>query len=70
MMSSASHTKHEVPVYGGGKLVIPEFSDIELEYATGANLDGLNLIALIGRDILQATVLVYNGTDGSISLSI
>lgn len=36
----------------------------------GANLDGQNLIALIGRDVLQAAVLVYNGTDGAVSLSI
>ena len=69
MMHTASHAQHEVPVYSG-KLSIPSFGDVELEYAMGANLDGQNLIALIGRDVLQAAVLVYNGTDGTVSLSI
>ena len=69
MMTSASHATHEVPLYGG-KLVISGFSAIDLEFAMGANLDGLNLIVLIWRDLLQAVVLVYNSTDGSISLSI
>lgn len=69
MMASASHAEHEVPVYAA-KLVIPQFSAIDVPYAMGANLDGLNLIALVGRDLLQAAVLVYNGTDGSIALSI
>ena len=68
-MTSASHATHEVPLYGG-KLVISGFSAIDLEFAMGANLDGLNLIVLIWRDLLQAAVLVYNSTDGSISLSI
>ena len=53
-----------------GKLVIPQFIDINLEYALGANLGGESLIALIGRDLLQSAVLVYNGTDGTVSLSI
>lgn len=69
IMRSASHTEHEVPVFAG-KLVIPQFIDINLEYALGANLGGQNLIALIGRDLLQSAVLVYNGTDGTVSLSI
>ena len=68
-MTSASHAKHEVPVFAG-KLVIPEFTNINTEYALGATLDGQNLIALIGRDLLQAAVLVYNGTEGTVSLSI
>ena len=69
MMNSASHAKHEVPVYSG-KLVVPEFIDINMECAMGASLDGQNLIALIGRDLLQAAVLVYNGMDGTASLSL
>ena len=69
MMNSASHAKHEVPVYSG-KLVIPEFYGIDMEYAMGASLDGQNLIALIGRDLLQTAVLVYNGADGTVSLSL
>ena len=68
MMASASHAEQDVPVFAG-KLVIPEFN-IDTEYALGANLDGQHLIALIGRDLLQSAVLVYNGTDGTVSLSI
>ena len=68
-MASASHPEHEVPVYSA-KLVIPQFSDIDVAYAMGANLGGMGLTALIGRDLLQRAVLVYNGTDGSIALSI
>ena len=68
MMASASHPQQDVPVFAG-KIVIPRF-DIDTEYALGANLDGQNLIALIGRDLLQSAVLVYNGTDGTVSLSI
>ncbi len=48
-----------------------------LEIAIGSNeMQGLDLekrlgiIALIGRDLLSAGVLVYNGTDSSFSLSI
>ena len=69
MMASASHAEQDVPVFAG-RLVIPEFTNIDTEYALGANLDGQNLIALIGRDLLQSAVLVYNGTDGTVSLSI
>lgn len=68
MMTSASHAEHDVPVFAA-RLVIPEFN-IDTDYALGANLDGQNLIALIGRDVLQSAVLVYNGTDGTVSLSI
>ena len=69
MMASASHAEQDVPVFAG-RLVIPEFTNIDTEYALGANLGGQNLIALIGRDLLQSAVLVYNGTDGTVSLSI
>lgn len=68
VMTSATHAQHDVPVFAA-KLVIPDFS-IDAEYALGANLDDQNLIALIGRDVLQEAVLVYNGTAGTVSLSI
>ena len=69
MMTSASHAEQDVPVFAG-RLVIPEFTNIDTDYALGVNLAGQNLIALIGRDLLQSTVLVYNGTHGTVSLSI
>lgn len=37
--------------------------------AIGANLKPQNLVALIGRDILQKCLLVYNGHTGSISIA-
>ena len=36
----------------------------------GTSHDGQNLIALIGRDLLQTAVLVYNGMEGTASLSL
>lgn len=50
--------------------MIPQFSAIDVPYALGANLDSQGLVALMGRDLLQVAVLVYNGTDGSIALSV
>ena len=35
----------------------------------GANLEPRGSIALIGRDELKQLVLIYNGTDGSFTLS-
>ena len=43
---------------------------ISVNRAFGANLAIQGLIALIGRDLLAQCVLVYNGLDGSFSLSI
>jgi hypothetical protein len=42
----------------------------EFSRVTGSNLTGTGLIALIGRDVLSRTVLVYNGTMGVFSLAI
>jgi hypothetical protein len=42
----------------------------EFSRVTGSNLTGTGLIALIGRDVLSKTVLVYNGTMGVFSLAI
>lgn len=68
-MSSASHEMHPCNFYPvqitlGGKLVL------QAPRAMGANLGSKNLVALIGRDILQHCVLIYNGAAGSISLSL
>ena len=38
--------------------------------AFGAKLAPQGLIALIGRDVLMNCVLVYNGIDGSFSISL
>ena len=67
-MTSASHSDVEVPLFVG-KLVLPNIT-INVEGAMGARLEEQGLIALIGRDLLQNAVLIYNGVDGSVTLSI
>ncbi len=44
--------------------------NFDLSYIIGENLSAQKIIALIGRDILENCILVYNGPDGSFSLSI
>ena len=67
-MTSAPHSDVEVPLFVG-KLVLPNIT-INVEGAMGARLEEQGLIALIGRDLLQNAVLIYNGVDGSVTLSI
>ena len=67
-MTSASHADIEVPLFVG-KIVLPNIT-VNVEGAVGARLEEQGLIALIGRDVLQNAVLVYNGVDGSVTLSI
>ena len=75
-MSSASHTSSRVPVFAG-KIFVPGLGiGINIPEGMGANLSSINLnsdgealVALLGRDFLQNTVLVYNGPDGHFSLS-
>ena len=45
-------------------------SSVNTFRAYGVNLESQKLIALFGRDLLARCVLVYNGTDGSFSLSL
>lgn len=42
----------------------------EFSRVTGSNLTGTGLVALIGRDVLSRTILVYNGPLGVFSLAI
>ena len=42
----------------------------EFSRVTGSNLTGTGLIALIGRDVLSRTLMVYNGPLGLFSLAI
>ena len=70
LMSSASHTNETVPIYAGRLFIEGIGITIESKRAFGANLKDQGLIALIGRDMLASCLLVYNGPDGSYSLSI
>lgn len=68
-MASASHPQHEVPIFAG-KIVLDNIN-INVEAGMGVNLSGFpQLVALIGRDLLQNAVFIYNGPDGSVSLAL
>ncbi len=68
-MSSATHANQSVPVYAG-KLTMQNMN-INIEGAMGANLSGFSdIIALIGRDLLEQGVFIYNGVDGSVTLAV
>ena len=69
-MASATDHAVEVPVFAG-QLLLAGGININVEQGMGATLSGIpGVIALIGRDLLRSAVLVYNGTDGSVSLSV
>ena len=70
--SSASHANVEMPEFEAEMFVGNRFA-IKLEKAMGANLSNINshqIIALIGRDLLQHATFNYNGLDGSITIAI
>lgn len=62
-VNSVTHGKQLSPVYSG-KLIVEKLS-IPIQKSAGGNLAPHGLIALIGRDVMQNGVLIYNGTDGS-----
>ena len=68
-MASASRAAHEVPVFAG-KLAIPDFGEVNVDYGMGANLQSLGLVALIGRDLLQSAALGLQRDGRFVSLSI
>ena len=70
LMTSATHENELVPIYAARLDIagIPE--NVEAKRAYGAILEPQGLTALVGRDLLASCILVYNGTDGSFSLSL
>ncbi|MCY3641024.1 MAG: retroviral-like aspartic protease family protein [Gammaproteobacteria bacterium] len=69
LMTSATQAEQEVPIFTG-KIMIPQFGEIHVEQGMGAVLENQGLVALIGRDLLENAVLVYNGSAGFFSISI
>ena len=69
-MTSVTHDNEVVPIYAGQLKVegISQYVDVSRAY--GVKLESQGLIALIGRDMLASCMLIYNGTDGSFSLSL
>ena len=68
-MTSATHANETVPLFAG-TIQIVGLADINCRPAYGANLAPQNLLALIGRDILNMGVLIANGPEGTISFAI
>ena len=69
-IASASHSSTEQNVYPISVEVVGLPIAINAPRAIGAPLNSQGLLVLIGRDLLQHCVLVYNGITGSFSLSI
>ena len=69
-VASASHPSTEQNVYPIQIEVIGLPISIEAPNAIGAALASQELLALIGRDVLQYCALFYNGITGEITLSI
>ena len=68
-MASASHAGSQRNLYPIQLEVVGWPIKWHTNRAMGASLNAQGLIALIGRDMLRACVLVYNGTAGTFSLS-
>lgn len=72
-LSSASHANLQVPVYAGKLVISGGAININVPAGLmGVNLDGQsgNTVALIGRDLLEAAVLIYDGGAGTVTLAI
>jgi hypothetical protein len=69
-MTSATHANEAVPIFAGRLIIEASSITVNANHAFGSNLEPQGLIALIGRDFLAKCVFVYNGLDGSFSLSI
>ena len=69
-ITSATHDNEVVPIFAGRLKIegLPQFLSTHRAY--GVNLEAQRLIALLGRDLLANCVFIYNGLDGSFSLSI
>jgi predicted aspartyl protease len=69
-LASASHSSHAANQYP----IKIDLQGVKFAFnvpnAIGAPLKCQNLIAIIGRDVLQRCCLIYNGATGSITLSI
>lgn len=68
LMTVLGHHDREVPLLLG-EVTITGFSTFSVPQGRGFDLSGLGLVAVIGRDVLRRTVLVYNGREGWATLS-
>ena len=70
MVTTATHANEVVPIFAGRLYIDAVSVSVNANHAMGVNLESQDLIALIGRDVLVNCVFVYNGLDGSFSLSV
>jgi len=68
-MTSASHEQHPCNLYPV-QFSIPPALTFQAPHAMGAKLAVQGLLAIIGRDVLQHCLMVYNGGIGQITISI
>lgn len=73
-LSSVTHPDQEVPVFAGHLFSTTLQREIHVNRWMGVNLrpneSALPVVALIGRDLLQQALFIYNGHDGSFSLAL
>lgn len=67
-MSSATHHDEEVPIFAA-QIDVQGFRSVDAPRAFGGNLEPMGIVALIGRDVLRTSILIYNGPTGSFSIS-
>lgn len=69
-VTSATEVNAHTPIYAARIVVEGTPITIDARSVYGLNLAPQGLVALIGRDVLAQCVLIYNGSDGSFSLSL
>lgn len=69
-VASASHAATKQNVYPIQIEVVGLPITIDAPRAIGAPLEAQGILVLIGRDVLQHTVLIYNGLTGSFTFSV
>lgn len=67
-MTSATHHDENVPIFAA-RIEIQGFRSVDAPRAFGANLAPMDIIALIGRDVLKSSIMIYNGTTGQFSIT-
>lgn len=69
-ITSATHESEPTPIYACQIDFTGSSVGLTQHRAVGAHLAPQGLVALIGRDALSSCILIYNGIDGSVSLSL
>lgn len=69
-LASASHSATQVNNYPILIQLVGSPIRINAPRAFGANISALGYVAIIGRDLLQHAVLIYNGQTGLVTLAL